>query len=259
MKKALILNYHRIEDSEEPSAGLNGTFTITSNQFLQQLNILRECQVSVVLLKDLLGNRVQDNFCVALTFDDGNPSDYEMAFPILQRFGYPATFFLSSENLKCNDALMLQYRLLYQKGYGIGSHGATHKDMTRLNQKEVLHEFLDSKKFLERCLKCAVRYFAFPFGMYNTRLLRAARECGYESVFSTRFRYLHPDQNPFIIGRFSVKRSLVPGQFRKIVRSHPMTIIKYRFLSSLKFFVMKLLGSSLTQMINIRKTRYFRQ
>jgi peptidoglycan/xylan/chitin deacetylase (PgdA/CDA1 family) len=94
--RGVVLLYHRIAD-EPDMHGL----TISAAHFESQLDWLRrECHV--VPLDDLLSTPAGDlpERAVALTFDDGYVDNLERAAPALQRFGMPATFFLTTRWLE---------------------------------------------------------------------------------------------------------------------------------------------------------------
>ena len=86
-----ILLYHHIADS-----GDNGT-TLPARTFEHHMQLLQDNGWQVVSLEQLIsfveqGTPLPEK-AVALTFDDGYQSNYELAFPILQRYGHPATIF----------------------------------------------------------------------------------------------------------------------------------------------------------------------
>jgi peptidoglycan/xylan/chitin deacetylase (PgdA/CDA1 family) len=88
--------YHRIAD-ETDRHGL----TMRTAHFESQLDWLRrECRV--MSLDELLSTPAGDlpERAVALTFDDGYVDNLERAAPALQRFGLPATFFLTTRWLE---------------------------------------------------------------------------------------------------------------------------------------------------------------
>ena len=45
---------------------------------------------------------------VAVTFDDGYRDNYENAFPVLQRYGIPATIFLTTGNIDSKEPLWFE-------------------------------------------------------------------------------------------------------------------------------------------------------
>jgi len=98
-----ILTYHRLTHRQDPFfPGL------LIGAFEQQVEYLARYH-QVVELGQLLrsveaGDPIPPN-AVSLTFDDGYRDNYELVFPILRRFGIPATIFLTTGFLDGRDVL----------------------------------------------------------------------------------------------------------------------------------------------------------
>jgi peptidoglycan/xylan/chitin deacetylase (PgdA/CDA1 family) len=118
----------------------------------------------------------------ALTFDDGYQSVYREAFPILQRYNFLATVFLTvGENGKPADTdrlpsmcerSMLNWREIkemHRSGIIFGGHTLTHPDLTLLPDQQIEAEVMGGKIAIEDALGTAVDTFAYPFGRYNER------------------------------------------------------------------------------------------
>jgi peptidoglycan/xylan/chitin deacetylase (PgdA/CDA1 family) len=119
---------------------------------------------------------------LALTFDDGYRSVYDHAFPILQRYGFSATVFLTvggkrnwidSDRLPSMcDRTMLSWgeiREMRRSGIEFGAHTLTHPDLTRLSVKLAESEICDSKAIIEDALSTPAASFAYPYGRYDIR------------------------------------------------------------------------------------------
>ena len=87
-----VLMYHHLSDTEPE----NGT-VISSERFRRQMELLQRegyQPVSVAALRAFVQQGVPlPEHPVLLTFDDGYLSNYELAYPILQEFGFPAVIF----------------------------------------------------------------------------------------------------------------------------------------------------------------------
>jgi peptidoglycan/xylan/chitin deacetylase (PgdA/CDA1 family) len=97
--KTLILMYHRFSYREDP-------YKISSAEFLSHLEYLKKnsCVLSLAEAVESLRDKkpVPPNTTV-ITIDDGYGDAYEIAFPLLKKFGFPATLFAISDFLdgKC--------------------------------------------------------------------------------------------------------------------------------------------------------------
>lgn len=92
--KAIILAYHRVKETETDPQLL----AVTPLRFEQHLDILRS-DYQPISLEDLckaLKKRQIPARAVAVTFDDGYSDNLYMAKPLLERYGIPATVFVTS-------------------------------------------------------------------------------------------------------------------------------------------------------------------
>jgi len=88
---------------------------------------------------------------VSITFDDGYASTYEKAFPILNRYGFPATVFVITSYIGELQNYMDWDQVLTLSSLGkweIGSHTHTHPDLTTLKADHVIAELRHSKEVL---------------------------------------------------------------------------------------------------------------
>lgn len=100
-KRLLVIMYHDlVEDSDAGTGVLLKRDRPTRSQFVAHLKAIKR-SYRVVSLEDAIreireeGNLKEDS--VAITFDDGYASVYEIAFPELQRYGLPVTVYLSTD------------------------------------------------------------------------------------------------------------------------------------------------------------------
>lgn len=128
---------------------------------------------------------------VVLTFDDGYENFSEHAWPVLQRYNYPATVFLVSNYIGDQapwlDETMPPSRLmnastirrLHNEGVSFGSHTLTHCRLSRLEQGQQRAEIFDSKAAIEDLFGDAVHDFCYPYGDYDVRSRDLLSEAGY--------------------------------------------------------------------------------
>jgi peptidoglycan/xylan/chitin deacetylase (PgdA/CDA1 family) len=141
--------------------------------------------------------------CVGVTFDDGFQSVLENAVPELVKRKIPVTLFIPTgymgrspqwiENDRYGDRakkLMTedQIRVLPAELVTFGSHTVTHAPLSRMNEKDLKRELIESKETLERVTGRSVTLLSLPYGMYNERVIKIAHEVGYLKVFSSNHR-----------------------------------------------------------------------
>ena len=94
-----IVAYHRVADPTRLGALDPELVDATPEAFERQMTFLRENFRPVSLDEVLRAHRERQTMppdSVLVTFDDGYRDNHDIAFPILQRLGVPATFFLTT-------------------------------------------------------------------------------------------------------------------------------------------------------------------
>jgi glycosyltransferase involved in cell wall biosynthesis/peptidoglycan/xylan/chitin deacetylase (PgdA/CDA1 family)/SAM-dependent methyltransferase len=74
-------------------------------------------------------------------------------------------------------------RTLGQRGFEIGSHGMTHAPLTDLDDDALRAELVDSRRMIQTRLGVDCLSIAYPDNRTDDRVLRAARDAGYELGF----------------------------------------------------------------------------
>lgn len=137
----------------------------------------------------------EKNEGIVIIFDDGEENLYHYAFPILKKHRCPAIVFLivkyiGKENywdisLTKKRSRHLNWRqILEMREYGIyfGSHTMTHRNLTKLNKRELEYELFESKMILERYLG-PIDTISYPFNRVNSYVLKKIAQAGYRYGF----------------------------------------------------------------------------
>jgi len=75
-----------------------------------------------------------------------------------------------------------QVREMASADIEIGSHGCTHRPLSRLSEEQAMKELLWSKHEIENQINCGVNQFAFPHVAWNPRLLDLVSQAGYQTA-----------------------------------------------------------------------------
>jgi len=208
--QTIIFCYHLLVDKIR----YPGT-EITPAAFEAQMKELKDRGITVISMQDLLawkrGEKSIPPRCAVITFDDGYKSQYEVAWPIMKKYGYPFTMFIYTEGVR-GGALggggaitWEQLADMRDNGVDIEAHSATHQDLreghaitlagqggkktrTKLTgaayEQWVQNEVVGCKQLLEQRLGIKINCFAVPFGNYNEHVKELARNAGYEAMFT---------------------------------------------------------------------------
>jgi peptidoglycan/xylan/chitin deacetylase (PgdA/CDA1 family) len=95
---AVILRYHSIQDRPEQFASTIGCDSIHATSIFERHMELIARRFSAISLDDialfLKGDKPLPTKAVAVTFDDGYKDNFQLAAPVLNRLGIPATFYV---------------------------------------------------------------------------------------------------------------------------------------------------------------------
>ncbi|SHJ13922.1 polysaccharide deacetylase family protein [Parasporobacterium paucivorans] len=103
---------------------------------------------------------------LAITFDDGFADNYEMSFPILNKYGFTGWYFVSSSLVDTRGYMTAaQLKTMAEGGHIIGNHTYSHHRMEITDSQELLkREIQTSKEQLEKMLGRKVEAFAWCGG-----------------------------------------------------------------------------------------------
>jgi peptidoglycan/xylan/chitin deacetylase (PgdA/CDA1 family) len=215
MSRIAILMYHGIEGGADAAR-----FTLSVRQFERQMRWLRNSGRHLVSLEDVVRTiRAEGTIAggaVAVTFDDGHESFYDHALPVLEELAIPATMFVVAGKLGGHDDWMPpelprkplmtaeQVQDLPARGVAVGSHSMTHARLTELDDVALRGELVDSRVRLTKVLGREVDLLAYPYGLYDEGVVRAARAAGYTSACSTRSGFNTAGTDVYALRRIDV-------------------------------------------------------
>lgn len=194
-KNITVLLYHQIGYSPNEFTNLDCFCTVSS--FSLQMQFLKEQNFSIISLSQALryirGEETVNKHYVVITFDDGCETFYELAFPLLQAFDFPATIYpvagclgqTASWGRIRNPELRIltdkRIAELYRLGVEIGAHTMNHSRLTWISPEEAAREVNESKDYLEQIIGDPVNSFAYPHGDYNRLSIDLVKKAGFTS------------------------------------------------------------------------------
>ena len=152
----------------------------------KQINFLSQ-ERNVISLEELIltlqEGRTPDKGTTVITFDDGNVSDFSLATPILKKYDFTATFFVTVGWVGNLGYLSWdQIAEMNCLGMSIQSHTMTHPFLTNLDNTNLQKELSDSKAILEEKLAKSVDFVSIPSGFVNGRVKKMAKNAGYKGI-----------------------------------------------------------------------------
>lgn len=220
--KIPILLYHHVKERENVD---KVRFSIEPTEFEKQMKWLYKKRYQSISISDMASYYTKElaipDKPICITFDDGYYDNFSSAFPILKKYQFNATIFISTDringnNSKSNPKYLSWFNIheMARDGFSFESHSCSHQSMTELSNEAVQYEVLSSKEIIENKLQTQVQYFCYPFGKTNDRVNQLVEKNGYWGAFAgVRF---NPDgpKDLFRIGRIEIYHNDNMNSFR---------------------------------------------
>lgn len=183
---AVILLYHHVSE-QTPAAT-----SVSPKVFEQHLKYLAQHHSVLPLQKviEALENHqpLPDN-AVVITFDDGYDNIFTQAHPLLHRFNFPYTVFINPPLIGSMSYQLdwQQVKTMATQGATFANHGNYHDHLLTKQSgenpkqwlKRVMTNIQDAERTLKEQVGYSLKYFAYPYGEFNSELKSALREQGY--------------------------------------------------------------------------------
>lgn len=216
--QVVVLGYHRVVDNvRRPDT------EISKADFEAQMQQLKDEGITVIPLRDLLawkrGEKDIPAKSAVITLDDGWKSQYEAAWPILQKYNYPFTLFIYTDYVKGGpksggeSITWEQIAEMRDAGADIQGHSLSHKDLrgprkganpTPEYDTWLWHELTGSKQILEQRLGVKVDTLALPYGFYNAHVQEMAKKAGYDAIFTVYGQRIGHGSPNDALGRYMI-------------------------------------------------------
>lgn len=224
MTSAIALTFHAVEN-DICLDDARSRYTITEEMLKEiacEASSMKCCNVEEY-------SRKKEGDWVIFTFDDGFESDFRVAFPLIERNGLSATFYVNANNIGTPGYLSKeQLRRMADAKMGIGSHGMSHRYLVSMTQKEARHQISCSKDTLEQLVGREVSSFAPVGGHYRSWMVDYCRDKGYSS-FATMIPGMTRGGGSFV----SLRRNHILAHYtiresRKLLSGQRYSMLKKR-------------------------------
>lgn len=215
-KGVSVLMYH--------SVGWNNSFfTVKPEEFKKQIKWLKKNDFKVLSLEDFssfLKNGIFPGKSVFLTFDDGYEDNFSNVFPILKKYNFPATIFLSQGNPGVNLKMINTNQIEAIHNFGLvdfSPHGFSHKKLTEISLAEAEKEIIESKKDVEEKTGDQCVCFSYPYGAVNEGVKRLAKK-HFDFAFGVKKGKVKKSFDAYDLRRNSIDSSVNFAQFKGKVK-----------------------------------------
>jgi peptidoglycan/xylan/chitin deacetylase (PgdA/CDA1 family) len=216
--------YHSISnDRLDPLA-------VTPMVFHAQMELIARMGIPVLpasrLIEALEAKRTL-RLSVCITFDDAFQDFRENALPVLRKFGFPSTLFISTALVGTvghwrtweEERAFLDWEDLRSLGNDveIGSHAVEHCRLPALSSESLVRELVEARASLNGHHLLSLNAIAYPYGAHDRRVRAAAASAGYRAGFACD----GPWGNHVGTDRFALRRTVVQSDTTiKDIRDH---------------------------------------
>jgi len=210
---APILMYHHVglipTDADPIRIGL----TIEPNIFQEHLQYLSDLGYESVSLYQLqnalaIGEALPPR-PIIFTFDDGYIDNFEYAYPIMKEFGYSGTIFVATQFMDDENPEYLTWEMAREMsaaGWSIEPHSKRHLDLSDRPRDFLIFEILGSLETVAYHIGYQPRYFAYPAGKYDDRVIEVLQEAGFWGALT-----VEPGKNHRLANAFTWRRIRANG------------------------------------------------
>lgn len=195
----LIFTYHLISDNEK----LWCDYVIPPIKFEQDIQfLLKEGFTFVTMSKmyEIKNNisKYKGKNIVALTFDDGYSSDYEIVYPLLKKYNVPATLFITGSYIGEKRFLTKEQLIELSKSnlVEIGNHSYEKHKLSKSDLAKqfsdnatydsVLADFMQNNDYIYRTTGKKPTSLSYPYGVYTQNADNYFKRNGFNISVSTR-------------------------------------------------------------------------
>ena len=205
-----ILCYHQIRDWRPTDSKTAQAYIVPPASFHEQMKMLADSGYHTILPDQLYAYLNKGTALpakpVMLTFDDTDLDQYTVALPEMEKYGFKGVFFVMTVSLGRPHYMSKdQVKDLSDKGNCIASHTWDHHNVKKYQGKDWETQIEKPTKTLETITGKPIKYFAFPFGLWNHEAIPELKKRGMIAAFTL---YDKRDQE---FPLYTIRRIIVPA------------------------------------------------
>ena len=206
MRDVLVLCYHAVSESWDAD------LAVKPDQLEGQIRHLLERGYRGATFHEAVTMPSAER-TLAVTFDDGFRSVHDVAGPVLERLGVPATVFVPTDWVGAERPMVWpgidhwmgtgfehelvpmswdEARGLQDRGWEIGSHTCSHPHLTECDDATLVAELTRSREVCAEELGRPCLTLAYPYGDLDSRVMAAAQDAGYAAAAALPSRFHAP-------------------------------------------------------------------
>jgi peptidoglycan/xylan/chitin deacetylase (PgdA/CDA1 family) len=209
-KQVPILCYHQIRDWKPTDSKISRDYIVPPVAFAAQMRMLADSGYHTITPDQLYAYLISGERLPAkpiiLSFDDTDLDQFTVAYPEMKKYGFKGLFFIMTVSLgRPHYMSREQVRELSDDGNIIGSHTWDHHNVKKYEGNDWFIQLDKPTRTLEQITGKNIRYFAYPFGLWNEAAFPELKKRGFVAAFQLNEKQDRMDP------LYSIRRIIVPG------------------------------------------------
>ena len=205
-----VLCYHHIRNFNPGSSETMKSYSVTPLAFAEQMKALSDSGYQTILPDQLYDYMAYDGKLpakpVMITFDDTDAEQYSIGATEMNKYGFKGVFFIMTISINRPRYMSRdQLKELSDSGHVIAGHTWDHHKVIKYTEADFDSQLVKPKQKLQAITGREVKYFAYPFGLWNQAAIPHIKNSGYQLAFilSTKRDSTEP--------LHTIRRMIVPG------------------------------------------------
>lgn len=209
-KEVPVLCYHHIRNFSASQSESMKSYSVTPANFATQMKALHDSGYQTILPAQLYDYLVYGAALppkpVMLTFDDTQESQYSIGLTEMNKYGFKGVFFIMTIAINRPRYMSKeQLKNLADSGHEVAAHTWDHHMVTKYAGADWDTQLVKPQVQLEAITGKKVKYFAYPFGLWNQAAFPEFKSRGYQLAFILSGK--RDSTEPL----YTVRRMIVPG------------------------------------------------
>jgi peptidoglycan/xylan/chitin deacetylase (PgdA/CDA1 family) len=170
---------------------------------------------------------------IIITFDDGFKDNFQIAHPIMEKFGFKGAIFVSTDYIGglshfCRIEADKKHLMLSEKeiknlhgaGWVIANHFASHSDLVDMDTDSIASDFKKAKEMLEKITGYSesASIVSYPHSMLNSKVIEAVKNAGALMAFNGKNYAYDPEKDDkFVIPRIGIIDTVGMDKFKLLL------------------------------------------
>lgn len=209
-KQVPILCYHQLRDWKPTDSRSARDYIVPPAAFKEQMKALADSGYTTILPDELYSYLAAGTPLppkpVMLSFDDTDLDQYSVAWPEMKQHNFKGVFFIMTVSIgRPRYMSKEQIKELSDAGNTIGSHTWDHHNVKKYSGEDWVTQIEKPSRQLEQITGKPIKYFAYPFGLWNPPAIPELKKRGFKAAFQLAEK--RDEKDPL----YTIRRIIITG------------------------------------------------